>query len=730
MERLSFELDPAGGWFVAAAFVLLALMGLAAAWRKRTVPLSGRFARLVLVARAGALLVLLLPLFRPAVVRKTEVRRKVPLLVALDSSRSMTIRRSKDSPSRWEEAVAFVGAEAPRFRSLSESYDLSWALFDGTFHPFDLEAEPDGTRTAIGDVIGEWRKKLAPGEPGALLLISDGVNNSGADPFEAAAPLKPEGRRVYAVGVGGGNRAESAVDASVEEIELPSELNTDQKFVVAALLRTRGLGGALLKVELYIDGRKAAEREIAVRGAETLERVEFERPPLPAGNRLVRVRVVPVPLEANTENNSMETYLKVRKGTVRVLYIESRLRYEYMFVRRVLRRMAGVEMKTAVLRGPSRGSVTEDDIAAADVIIIGDLPASLLGTKKLAAIAARVREGASLLTLGGYSAYGSGGWPGTPVGDIIPFESSAADAQIVEPALFLPTQEGTQEDFLQIFGEKLGYNELRKRYEKLPKLGGYVRTSGVRPLASLLAASDKGDPLMALMEVGEGKVVSLAVDTTYHWAFNSRRGRDDTFPCFERFWRRLVLYLAGKSHGEGFSVEIRAARTLLSPGESAPFEVTVTDERGRPVRDAKVEVEMESASGARTALALTADGDVLRGSAAPPREGHYTLRAVARREKGEEAKDEVKLIVVERDRETAVMDTDFGLLSALADRTGGAFAPAGDAREVFLALARNAKRYRKVVKKRVRLWSSTWALLAFVLFLAVEWAARKKRGLP
>ena len=139
-----------------------------------------------------------------------------------------------------------------------------------------------------------------------------------------------------------------------------------------------------------------------------------------------------------------------------------------------------------------------------------------------------------------------------------------------------------------------------------------MRTSGVRPLALLLAASDKGDPLMASMEVGEGKVVSLAVDTTYHWAFNSRRGRDDTFPCFERFWRRLVLYLAGKSHGEGFSVEIRAASALLSPGESVPFEVTVTDERGRPVRDAKVEVEMESASGARTALPLTAGRADLR----------------------------------------------------------------------------------------------------------------------
>ena len=64
-----------------------------------------------------------------------------------------------------------------------------------------------GTQTAIGDAIAIAVKRLSalPEQERVLVLLTDGVNNSGSiTPLEAARAAKAAGVRIYTVGIGGG----------------------------------------------------------------------------------------------------------------------------------------------------------------------------------------------------------------------------------------------------------------------------------------------------------------------------------------------------------------------------------------------------------------------------------------------------------------------------------------------------------------------------------------------
>lgn len=83
---------------------------------------------------------------------------------------------------------------------------------------------PDGA-TAIGDALTLAAKFLPKSGHRAVVLITDGVNNSGSDPLQAAQQLGREGIPVYTVGIGtasGGLIPGTDQEATIDEDALRS----------------------------------------------------------------------------------------------------------------------------------------------------------------------------------------------------------------------------------------------------------------------------------------------------------------------------------------------------------------------------------------------------------------------------------------------------------------------------------------------------------------------------
>jgi len=61
--------------------------------------------------------------------------------------------------------------------------------------------EPNGG-TAIGDALAAAAHLLPPGGRRAIVLVTDGVNNTGSDPLAVAAQIGAQGLSIFTIGIG------------------------------------------------------------------------------------------------------------------------------------------------------------------------------------------------------------------------------------------------------------------------------------------------------------------------------------------------------------------------------------------------------------------------------------------------------------------------------------------------------------------------------------------------
>ncbi|MDZ7816162.1 MAG: vWA domain-containing protein [Planctomycetota bacterium] len=387
MNNALYEFNPWLNWLAVLGIAVVCLVAVFWFFRSATVPVRGKRGALLLALRLATLLLMLFISTRFTVAHIRTVQKRTPLLIAIDASRSMKLVSSKEEGTRWRQALDFLDEHSDRFDRLEESFEVEWVAFDGSVRPFSPDIQPTGYRTALGDVLSNWRARLAPGSAGAALVISDGMNNYGVDLLEVAGELRLDRRPVFAIGVGKRKDSLSRTDASVEDIKLPSNVTSDMKFIVEGFLKLQGLAGAVVPVELFVDGKKIATREIVPSAFNATAKVEFEVEPYDSGNHLVELVVPPVEEESTDANNRIASFIKIGEGTGSILYVESRLRHEYTFVKRALSGLSGVGFYTTILRqtGMDKPADPEAFFRAYDMVILGDVPAKLLGAKALEA---------------------------------------------------------------------------------------------------------------------------------------------------------------------------------------------------------------------------------------------------------------------------------------------------------------------------------------------------------
>ena len=200
-----------------------------------------------------------------------------------------------------------------------------------------------------------------------------------------------------------------------------------------------------------------------------------------------------------------------------------------------------------------------------DLFILGDLDSDAIGTAGSQLIAEQVLRGAGLVTLGGYHAYGAGGWNNTPLNDLLPIQMGAAIRQPRNAPIDLrnhyegavPMVPAAVDRLLQI-GEP-GSN-LTEVWGELKPLTGANRWGGVKnaPGVKVLAIGGAGQPLMVTGIAAQGRVMSLAFDSTFQWL---RQGKVKEF---KQFWRQVALWgLRREAVEEGMQLTMNRRRVLL-----------------------------------------------------------------------------------------------------------------------------------------------------------------------
>jgi hypothetical protein len=333
------------------------------------------------------------------------------------------------------------------------------------------------------------------------------------------------------------------------------------------------------------------------------------------------------------------------------------------------------------------------------------------------ALAAFARDGGGVLVLGG-DAPGIARLRGSRLGEALRLApATAAGARQVTP---VPSPEAR---------DLLAWDDDPARGERAWRAAAPLADPA--PVAAgaadrvLVSGGAGGPPLLFVRRVGRGQTLIVNGAGVWRWSLS---GQDEYAADRGRqLWRGLVRWLAEPVQGE--PLRVRPERWLSATGEPVRLFATLQDEAFRPVSGARVEGEVQGTTGRAQRVVFeptSAGGYVAMLDRLAP--GRYRVTTTASRAGRALGRATSEFAVDRWSLEQARATPDSASLAAMAAATGGQVAPASDAGLWARGLGMSRVARERTVSSR--LWESPWVFAVIVGLLSLEWAWRRRRGLP
>lgn len=749
MVRLSFY--PVGDhylWVIVAALALLALLAIrpsvASATRAQRRTLAG--------LRLAVILLVIVAMLRPTLVYTKTAKQAATLVLLPDQSRSMSVRDMAGGRSRYEAMRDALGEAQGNLARLAKDFEIKTYAFDAESHPLEmvdgklpLPERPEGEQTAIGSVLEDVLRDEAGKRLLGVLLLSDGAQRAYPPrdtlPQTAAARLKGLGYPLYTFRFGQARGLGQTQDVALTDLVANPTVFVKNELVVSGEVRVEGYTNRDIPVNLLFEtapGKMEVvdRKTIHVTADGQIVPVQFHYLPQTPGEFKVTLEAVEQDGELVTTNNRLSTFVRVLKGGLNVLYLETP-RWELRFLRRSLDASPDIKVDYVPFdpRHPEDRAADLDERfrpGKYEVYILGDVPASAFTPEQLKNLAEAVSRGAGLIMLGGEQSFGPGGYAETPLAEVLPIGMDrlerqppnappAQDLHLPGPLAMLPTAQARRHFSLLLAANPQESLEIWKR---LPPLDEANRFRSLKPDAQVLAATPQNQPLLVAHTYGNGRVMAFAGDSTWRWVL---RGFD---AVHRRFWRQVVLWLARKDESLEGKIWIRMAQRRFGPGQRVEFAVGADAPSGEPVPNATFQAEVVPPQGDPLPVELVRQGNQVTGSFPQTQKaGDYTIRVKAQQAGQPLGGTEARFLVFEENLELDNAAADATVLESLAAMTGGKALAPEELPHLIEQLMQQTERLEVKTEAKQSLWD-TWPFFFLLLgLLGTEWYLRKRWGL-
>ena len=648
-------------------------------------------------------------------------------LIALDTSRSMK-QTDVGKISRFEAAknLLYNSDLAPSAANLSAD-DIRWFEFNSDATPVTGTLEklkPEGTTTRLDRSINTILNSLSGGEEArALVLLTDGHDLELVNPVKTGAMARSRQTPIYAVPFGRQGKVRN-VSARIASYQPYSYVN--QKARINAVLRLIGCEFEDLTVQLLRQDQVVQTRHLNAEENSQLP-VEFEVVEPAVGQFEYEIRVVPLPGEIDTDNNSALTYLNVIDQQIQVLLLEGSPYWDTTFLQRSLLRNDKINLDCILQYSRSEARVirknkpqeelkipaTQDEFNQYDVIILGQAIDQMLDAPRLQNLQDYVKEHGGTVIFSRGKAFA----PASTELEPVIWESASAGKVSVQVS-----REGQLVAPFKVLAEPANAGAL-------PDLIAGHKIQERKPLSAVLAQAmnrDSGEAMPGFVHrrFGQGQVLSVGVDGLWHWAFNPRA--EPVNSMFDKFWDQMILWLmAGRDFlpNKQFSFRSSSANVLL--GEKVYF-ILVMRSLDTKVQHVPVAIFQDGREIARTSLTPggTQSGYRLSADFLPEKTGRFS--AVADLPDG--TREESKFIVFDENLEETEVAADVSYLHRLCESSGGRVINADELKKLKAELdSRQTNAPPKM--KRITAWDRTWIFYLIGLLFGVDWYCRRKWGL-
>lgn len=747
--------------------------------------------------RIMILLLIVAALFEPTAIVRETYQEKRTLAVLIDTSKSMTIKDQRKRPEAITDAAVALGyiplameeapdggsplntvqrktiaassrlaltrtllskSAAPLFDSIGEDLNVRYYTFGDTVEVLgdsqgnpraeieSIKADKAGSAlaTAIRSVANANRGRSLAG----IVVLSDGIETGSDQPEAVAYDLGARGIPVYTIPMG----VPDPDDVSIRNAIVQDVAFVGDTVPVRVQIRSNGYEKRASNLVVRFDEKEVAKKNVVLEGGLQVVDLAFDARVKAKGAVLLEVEIESFAGEATVVNNTITRSVRVVNEKINVLCIEGSARWEYRYLRAILKRDPRINATFIATRAGNDLAMHASDYIARfpedadaafkyDLVILGDVDKNFFNPGELARLQELVSErGGSLLMLAGPK-HSPSSYAESPVEDMLPVKINAKEKWFdvdknVYPVL---TPEGRSSLVLTLERDRDKNDRIWTHVapmDRLPPLGA------PRPGASVLAAlSDAGTrtrsyPLISWQRYGTGKCMLMATDRL--WRLRLRTG--DKYHW--RVWSQCIQFLTlSRLMGEHKRIRMETDRVSYPEGREVRIYAEVLDEDFEPVLrsnydvyvslikeddDDAENVDDEPANrGTRVNLRPdTTRPGLYAGYFTPPGKGRYRIRA---RKGDADISNMIEIQVADVRAEMVKTDMQLERLQHISRLSGGECLRVADIADMGKSVDRTPKTMTS--RTELSLWRNWIFALLIVALTGFEWMVRRRHDL-
>ncbi|MEZ5399023.1 MAG: glutamine amidotransferase [Bryobacteraceae bacterium] len=678
----------------------------------------------------------LLLLWQPALLVSTLKPQQNVVAVVVDDSQSMLLEDTGDG-TRLNQVKAALGNGV--LDRLGDRFQLRVYRAGNDAHRIRKldQLTGEAPATHLGDVLKQVNAEMAGLPLGAVLLLTDGADNSGGVDFDTVSELRARRVPVHTVGFG---REQAQRDVEIVDVQVPARVLSDSRANAAVSLAHHGLSGRVVKVTLRDSGKVLAQKQVTLKadGQVQTENILFH-----SGNpgaRTVQVSIDKLDGEENLKNNETTRLVSVENTKPKVLYFDGEPRWEFKFIRRAMDEDKSVRLVTILRTTQNKNyiqgregneeladgfPVKVDELFSYQALVLGSVEAGYFTTAQQELIKNFVdRRGGGLLLLAGRAALSEGGWNRSGMSEILPValpdRKGAFQRDPATPGLTAPGVDSLITRLVEDPAQNM------ERWKKLPYMADYQDIGTPKPgattLAEMSAGGRAGLPLLVTHNYGRGRVAVLATSGTWRWQM-SQPLEDKTH---ETFWQQLMRWLVTDTPGR---VQASTPRQMLFDESKIRLTADVRDRTYLPAPDARVFATLIGPAGSGGQIELQPDPATPGSYFADysiEKPGSFVAEILAKRGDEEIGRDVITFERKDGVAESFRTNQNRDLLTRLSTQTGGQYWTPADLKrlpeEISLSEA------GVTVRETRDLWNIPAVFLLLLGLRAAEWLLRRHWG--
>jgi len=738
---------------IGLVMIAILLVGFAISFYWRTTrPITKSWKIFLVSLRSASLLLVVFFLLEPGVIVSEVVPQKTYVAVLVDDSQSMSIQDGASLPSRHEQTINLLYRDEKIIEKLSENFQVRTYRFSDLAERLAVPEAltQDGGHSDLSSALDHVMGELASFPTAAMILVSDGADNSEVDPLESARALAGRKIPLYTVGIG---EEDLQKDINIVDVSVAKSLLEGSVYTVEVNVNQRGYQGQRAILSIVSDDIEITQQSVALADDGNTKRYTLELKPEEEKILVYNISVEEKSDETIKQNNHYTFFIDNRKKKpLDILYIEGQPRNEYKFIRRALDADQSLRLVSYLQTGPRKylrqGINSPQELSAGfphdaetlfeyEAIVFGNVDRTFFNEDQLQLVQDFVgKRGGGFLSVGGLNEV----FIGSAIDDMLPvdlvresrlpsyLQGGARRGDHPTGAKFPArvTRDGEYSPILRLASDDKRNREL---WREMPVLEGVFVSGRAKPGASVLlehptlSYENSPLPIMTAQRYGAGRSMVLATASSWRWQMLQPVADQS----HERLWRQILRWLATESQQR---VTISLDKESYNVGDIVEVSAHLLNEEFESDNDGLLWLEYLRPDGTTGELPmawqLEKDGTYVA-KMLVEQEGVYDLTVKVPSEANSNLQVQSPLIVTPSRREFLQAGMDSGLLRRMSTISGGKFYTRDEAGDIVNDITFQPNAYSQTQVHS--LWDQPLFLFLLLALICIEWFARRFKGL-